>query len=561
MEAIHITMNTSSSSEVKNRAGDVDGNGANATDKKIHTDTSETADREDSEYNQTKEGQFAFEALNDATLNDEDERLPEAIDKAQRSHFTICGRKLFENEKKSGLIAKRRAQATIHTVFTDLRIQDLEKQLRQVRIDLYKLPKDFEATPKEKDKHPIFVHVLQHSTPDKFEMKREMLKIPLTDRPALEVLVVEHFVDSVTHSESTSLHTRVVGSSNTQLATKSLRIRPRPLIAHLQQITRTHISDDVSPPPVSWTVEERLMLDSIVFLQPFKLFVMHEEEIRRSLQDLEEKVHGPSSQKEAVHQSKRIHDAYNDEDLVLDLRLLVKFIDEDMAPIFDLRRRIREGTAIDIEYQDLWHLFSYGDIVVVQSDKSHAYRVLSFTGGREIQTDRLDEKEEKRPILPGFMVDCLSIKSDGLNYIPQLYTFNIRPFLGRQPITSLPVYPLKFDENRESLRRDLTAQGQRYLDLTIPPQLHRHLLGRTLDEPSHDIDAQVIIDMSMALNSVPEWRPRERSINRDQLTKADHRETFIRPTCGHMKYVQGHCGGDIAFPDLNMDEQNANEFF
>ncbi|KAI1734072.1 hypothetical protein F4680DRAFT_365008 [Xylaria scruposa] len=533
------------------------------TGDKMNTNaTPSTASREGYNEPQTKEDAVASDSLNMAAMNIGNESFQATLQTASDVLYPTLARMLLDEEKKRGTIAKRSAQATIHTTFTELRIQDLEDQLRQIRIDLYKLPANFDARAKEKDveaKHPIFHHILQRSTPDRFELREELLKIPFKDRPALEVLVIDQLTDLETGFESVPLRKRNTGLSSTHMAPKSLRVRPRPLIAHLRQITQTHISNNLFPPGESRF--GRFQQDSIVFLHPFKLFVTHEAAIRQSLRDLEEKDYNLSLQQEAPPQSNDDYTAYNDKDLLLDLKLLVKFMDEEMRPTFDLRQSIKEGIATEIEYQDLWHLFTYGDTVVVQSDRSHAYRVLSFTGGREILTDRLSEKEATEPATAGFMIDCLSIKFDGLNYIPQLDTFSIRPFVGRQSIRSLSVYPLKFDENAEILKRDMIAQGRRYLDVTIPSQSHRHLLGRTLDEPSHEIDAQVIIDMSMALNSVPEWRPKERNINRDQFTQADRRETFIPASCYHGKYEEGCCGGDIAFRDLDMDDQNVNQFF
>ncbi|KAI0860878.1 hypothetical protein F4860DRAFT_503744 [Xylaria cubensis] len=521
------------------------------TDDKANTNTPlSTASYEGYNEPQLKEDAVAADSLNTANINSGNESLNTTIHAAKRVHYPNLVRELLDDEKKRGTVAKRSAQATIHNAFTELRIQDLEDQLRRIQIDLYKLPANFNARITEESKHPIFHHTLQRSTPDRFEIGKELSKIPFKDRPALEALVVEQLTDLETHSGTTCL-------SSTHMVPKSLRIRPRPLIAHLRQVTRTHISDNLLPPE-----ETKLEQDSIVFLQPFKLFVTHEAAIRQSLRDLEEKDHDPSLQQGAPPQSNDNRTGYSDKDLLLDLQLLVKFMDEDMRPTFDLRQSIKEGIATEIEYQDLWHLFAYGDAVVVQSDRSHAYRVLSFTGGREILIDRLSRREETEPATVGFMIDCLSIKFDGINYIPQLDTFSIRPFVGRQPIRSLSVYPLKFDKNPESLKRDMIAQGRRYLDVTIPSQSHKHLLGRTLDEPSHEIDAQVIIDMSMALNSMPEWRPEERSIERDQFTEADRRETFIPSNCRHNdKYDEGCCGGDIAFKDLDIDDQNVNQFF
>ncbi|TRX92150.1 hypothetical protein FHL15_007017 [Xylaria flabelliformis] len=548
-------MNTSSAQEiteiVSNVSRDETDSGVTAVPigDKVDTNASlRTASCEDYKEPQTNENVVASDSLNMEAINNENETLDAVIRFAQRVQHPVMARKLLDEEKKRGTVAKRSVQATIHNAFTEQRIKDLEDQLRQIQIDLYKLPANFNAPIKEEAKHPIFHHALQRSTPDRFEMGKELSKIPFKDRPALEALVVEQLTDLETQSGTTGL-------SNT--VPKSLRIRPRPLIAHLRQVTRTRISDNLLPPE-----EAELEQDSIVFLQPFKLFVTHEAAIRQSLRDLEEKDHYLSWQQGAPPQSNDNRIGYNDKDLLLDLQLLVKFMDEDMRQTFDLRQSIKEGIAIEIEYQDLWHLFAYGDAVVVQSDRSHAYRVLSFTGGRDILIDRLGPREATEPATVGFMIDCLSIKFDGLNYIPQLDTFSIRPFIGRQSIRSLSVYPLKFDKDSENLKRDMIEQGRRYLDVTIPSQSHRHLLGRTLDEPSHEIDAQVIIDMSMALNSVPEWRLKERNINKDQFTKADRRETFIPSNCLHNdKYDEGCCGGDIAFKDLDMDDQNVNQFF
>ncbi|KAI0548228.1 hypothetical protein F4679DRAFT_551690 [Xylaria curta] len=538
------------------------------TGDKVNTDAPpSTASCEVYNKPQTRDDAVASDFANTAARNIGNEGFYAAFDNAQDAQDSLIARALLDKEKKQGTIARRSAQATIHTAFTELRIQDLEDQLRQIQIDLYKLPANFDARVEREAKHPIFHHTLQRSTPDRFELRKELLKIPFKDRPALEVLVVEQLTDLETRFESVPLRKGNTGLSSTHPAPKSLRVRPRLLIAHLQQITQTHISNNILPLDELSSDEDEFEQDSIVFLQPFKLFVAHEAAIRQSLRDLEEKDYNLSLQQEVPPQKNDNRTAYNEKDLLLDLKLLVKFMDEDMRPTFDLRQSIKEGSATEIEYQDLWHLFAYGDTVLVQSDRSHAYRVLNFTGGRDILIDRLSPGEATQPVMAGFMIDCLSIKFNGLSYIPQLDTFSISPFVGRQPIRSLSIYPLKFDKDSEILKRDMIAQGKRYVDVTIPSQSHRHLLGRTLDEPSHEIDAQVMIDMNMALNSVPEWRPKWRNINRDQFTKADRRETFIPANCHrdkysfHGKYKEGCCGGDVAFKDLDMDDRNVNQFF
>ncbi|KAI0427951.1 hypothetical protein F5Y09DRAFT_314758 [Xylaria sp. FL1042] len=494
--------------------------------------------------------EIASNLLRNAILENGDEDIFDTKGTASDCQHEILIMGLLEKERGQGILERRRMQSIIHTTFTDRRIQSLEEQLRKLKIDLYKLPEDFEVHSHSR-KHPVFRHVLQRSTIDQFDLRKESMHIPNKERPALEVLVVEQLTDSGAYTKSNPPHAKVAGLRSTYMAPKRLRVRSRPLIAHLQQVTRTHISKDVVPYP------NPTEQPNIVFLRPFKFFVTYEEDIKQSLKALEQNLDGHSHTTTQPEDPKK---TFSDKDLLLDLKLLVNFIDEDLKPTLDLRRKINEGTAADIEYEDLWHLFKCGDVVSVESDKSHAYKVLSFMGGRDILVDRLTENQQVPPDVDGFMIDCLSIIFDGIKYVPQLKTFSIRPFVGSRPITSLPIYPLRFDNDKENLRRDMIAKGRQYLEVTIPPQSHRHLLGSTLDEPPHDIDSQVIIDTSMALSRVPEWRPQIQNVNRDQLTKTDGRETHIVPYCGHSKYGQGCCGSDIAFRDLDMDDMNVNRF-
>ncbi|KAI3317698.1 hypothetical protein HD806DRAFT_514024 [Xylariaceae sp. AK1471] len=507
---------------------------------------------------QSEEEVAAVEVLNHAALENGEEDLEDAMNAAQTSQYPSLAQNLLQDEKAKGILERRTMQATIHMAFTELRIRDLEEQLRKVKIDLYKLPDDFQVPKLDEKGHPTFQHVLQRSTPDQFKSSKDLINIPSKDRPALEALVIEQLKDLETYSKLSAPRGLGTGFSkgtpSTHQVPESLRIRPRPLIAHLQRVTRTHISNDLAPPL------ENENQKNIVFLRPFKLLVMYEEEIRESLRILEKEDDELSTQQESEVQIENNEKTYNGKDLLLDLRLLVKFLDEDLRPTLELRQKIKDGTATDLEYQDLWHLFNYGDIVLVQSDKSHAYRALNFTGGREPLIDRMEKGQERQTALDGFVVDCISMKCDGSNYLPQLEVFTIRPFFGRQPITSLPLYPLKFDENSDGLKRNLIAQGRRYLDVTIPPQSHKHLRGRTLDEPPHDIDSQVIIDMTMAVNNVPEWRPQTRGINKDQFTKGDPRETQFPASCLHRRYTEGCCGGDVAFKDLEIDHLALNNF-
>ncbi|KAI1328142.1 hypothetical protein F5Y16DRAFT_398785 [Xylariaceae sp. FL0255] len=499
--------------------------------------------------------------IKDAIEKMGDETAEEAMDNSTTAQYSSLGATLLDDETQQGIVIRRAKQAVIHTAFTEMRIERMEKDLKQIKKDVYKLPIDFIVT--KKQHHPVFNHVLQRSSPGDFKLSKAGMKIRPEQRPALEVEILEQIKPSAANPEELSPPRRTnTGLSEAQLnvykSPQSLRVRPRPLLAHLQRVTRVQASDTLEP------AKNALEQNAVLFLSPFKLFVNYEKEIRQSLVDLEIAVNELSDQSDSDdaaegHKSPaRNEKLFKDEDLLLDLKLLVQFLDEDLQPIFDMRKKLRDGTALDIDYQNLYHLFKRGDIVMVQSDRSHAYRVASFTGGREPLCDEIDKSIKPKPV-DGFVLDLLSIRYDGSQYIAQLDHFSIRPFLGRLPISSLPVYPLKYDSNTD-LEEELVAQGKRFVELTSSPWLHKHLRGKTLDEPSHDIDAQVIVDMKMAMSAVPRWKPSGKRITQNELTAADVRETKLTPYCGDQVHFEGCCGGDIAFKDLRLDDMDATKF-
>ncbi|KDN62425.1 hypothetical protein CSUB01_04892 [Colletotrichum sublineola] len=347
--------------------------------------------------------------------------------------------------------------------------------------------------------------------------------------------------------------------SNELQTPERLRIRSYSLLTHLEQIS----GSDVYSLAQKSRLDGEKLHGGVVFLRPFKLFVRNESLIRESLEELEVKV-----RKEATtDDSTKATDSkpgntprreYEDKDLLEDLKLLVyQFLNVDLRPTFELRRMIDEGTVIEIEYGDLWHLFSRGDIVILQSDQTHARRVVNLAGGREPLSFSRDDRQPKPIRLGGFVVDCLSLGSDGSSYVPKLESITIKEYNGKRRITTLPVYPLRFDPREAEMRTKFMGVGRRLLDLTSHPFCHKVVRGKTLDEPSHELDAQVIVDMTLALTAKPEWRLRY-SISTDDFTPADKRETKEESWCKHQE--EACCGGDAIFKDLKYDEMDAAIF-
>ncbi|KAN0108850.1 hypothetical protein V8E51_008592 [Hyaloscypha variabilis] len=510
------------------------------------------------------------EVFADAMPKDE-EPLHKYINKAMNAQNSYGPQMaLFNQEKDDDKLDIRAKQAVLHLAWTDTRIREMEKQIKLLRQDVDGLPADFEV--KKLSKQPVFMYGLKRSTLSEFRLNDESKAIPNNKRPAVEVLITDHHISRLSRSipkDSVGQTAELADAADPKIVPlrraetegilqvpERLRIRSRALLTLLGRISGEELLS------VGYT---RNMENPapVVFLRPFKLFVSYEKEIRAEVRELELKIEKEAELANSaplVPGTKKELPDYDNSDLLAYLRAVIEFLDIDLRPTFELRRRIREGTATHIEYQDLWHLFNPGDVILDPSNESEAFRVLSYTGGREILIDKIEPSKKPVP-LDGFMLDCYNLNFNGSVYGPKLHTHSIRRFRGLQAITSLPVYPIKFHSSFESLRLSLLAQGTLYLELTKDSYAHKLLVGKTLDEPVEEIDAQVIVDMTLAINKNPEWNP-ELKISESDLTQADHRETHIPTFCHHHpKYNEGCCGSDVTYKDLDWDESRFSSFF
>ncbi|KAL6850625.1 hypothetical protein ACO1O0_007749 [Amphichorda felina] len=339
-----------------------------------------------------------------------------------------------------------------------------------------------------------------------------------------------------------------------------LRIRSLPLIIHLRKIPGGSL-----PVFKLSETEGKKLYSSVTFLRPFKFFIRHDTAIRKSLGDIKSlvKKEDESSQDEnQLNASKREERGFDNRDLLEDLKLLINFFDTDLKATFDLRKKIKDGTAVDIEYADLWHLFCRGEVIVSRGNKDHAFMVASVAGGRDKSSSKKDkaEKEEEKEVsfAKSFTIDCFSMGTDGSSYVPELATFAIREFHGSRPILSLPVYPLRLDPEAKDLRTKFVSRGRKLMEVTRDSFCHTSVRGKTLDEPSYEVDGQAIVDITLALNARPDWRTKE-PISIDQLTRTHKYETYEPPWC--KMESEGCCGGDIVSKDWKLDDLLTEEFF
>lgn len=190
----------------------------------------------------------------------------------------------------------------------------------------------------------------------------------------------------------------------------------------------------------------------------------------------------------------------DNEETLQHLRLLIEVFDTDLKHLFEIRRQIQDKTLTSIAYADLWLLFEYGQDVKTPESKLQIYRVLKWTGGREMLAKHgmyaelqaravIDAQSVQRADIRNnaFVVECVNFEFDGEQYGPMQKTFFIRKYDGEKPIISLPIHPLAFSPGRDVIRRRLIERGNLYLRLSrATDAAHRHYSGLTLDEPHEE---------------------------------------------------------------------------
>ncbi|KAM0227396.1 hypothetical protein ACHAPO_011582 [Fusarium lateritium] len=494
---------------------------------------------------------------------------------AHESMYDVLCKRLLNKNRRLGQLNMRSWQAAIHHNFTTLRIEELEKEVKALRKTVYDLEDDHDFD-NRKERFPLHLHELKRSNPYEFVLNADTVRLPTLQQPALEVRLpggapLKQVPSPASPKEDTtsneeSCHPDTVEKKPFEITPDRLRIRSRPLMFQLEQLTGTPIVSKVATD----NVKGDKVYNSMVFLRPFQFFIKHEMAIRKSVADVEAELETESktasglqsdSKRSGLKQDKLDQQQFLTKDLLDDLKLLITFLDMDLHPTLHLVNAIKEGTAAEIEYADLKHLFRRGDIVVVGTYQAYARMVVNVAGGRDPLTHKLRDEDKETPIpVNGFAIDCISLGSSGTSVIPKLEQFSIRRFHGTQPISSLPIYPLKFDPNAKSLRNKFIQGGKHFSSITRDSFCHKRVVGKTVDEPSTNLDAEVIVDMTLAMNAKPEWRSISH-VSTDDFTRNDNREIEEPPWCKHSnKYSSTCCGSDAIFDDLDLDDIDAQEF-
>jgi hypothetical protein len=183
-------------------------------------------------------------------------------------------------------------------------------------------------------------------------------------------------------------------------------------------------------------------------------------------------------------------------------------MDVDLKNAFQVSKSIDNLSLKTIEFNYLWHLFKPGSLVLYQQGMRdpamlRAFTVLHVTGGRisfdtdnrrreyreSIKWDSESESEQQNEALAKcgyhtttFIIDCVYLDSDGAVLGPRPRRFVIPAYPGEKAITSLEVYPAKFDPNYTTFIESLVARGKRFLSVSQASGSHQRYSGSTIRE-------------------------------------------------------------------------------
>ncbi|KAH7320651.1 hypothetical protein B0I35DRAFT_427533 [Stachybotrys elegans] len=221
-----------------------------------------------------------------------------------------------------------------------------------------------------------------------------------------------------------------------------------------------------------------------------------------------------------------------------DMRCYVKFIDEEVMPLY----AAFDGSSADkVKFEDLWCLYRPGDLIYMP--------VAGEAGGRYHEVWRVYKVAEPEPDSEkdaaaafgwfdddfggsddksAFKIGAYYIDNDGNNFGAVARTFEVPSFVGERQITSLEVYPIRYRENHDQLIGKLKTQGQRFTDYLEDRHQQYSAWSLTRNPPSRRttpeeeilenedyqkmrhpefVESDVIVDLTEAYQKMPSWMP------------------------------------------------------
>ncbi|KAJ9639789.1 hypothetical protein H2204_003582 [Knufia peltigerae] len=175
----------------------------------------------------------------------------------------------------------------------------------------------------------------------------------------------------------------------------------------------------------------------------------------------------------------------------------------DCQPRHKVDRGILSSTQpASVSFEMIWALFKDGDLIVV-TDKFKENRFFKFTHLEE-NVDRVNGRPDvcEKLAICGW---CIVWDSEQKSFAQQSYKFYIESFLGYRKVRTLPIYPLRCEEEKraDSMKAELEKRGRDWAHLASQAPscfeyngtaLYTHDGQRGLSETGMQLNGRIIID-------------------------------------------------------------------
>ncbi|KAG4439355.1 hypothetical protein IFR05_005167 [Cadophora sp. M221] len=227
-----------------------------------------------------------------------------------------------------------------------------------------------------------------------------------------------------------------------------------------------------------------------LILTPFKYLVTYHKAFWERLREEETKLQ--ALQAENLDPDKGA--TFDENDMSSSKAALIQFLDEDLQSTHELRARISDSTLQKIAFDDLWHLFAPGQLVISR-DQKQAYQVMHVTefGLTSAETE-------------------------------------IVPYSGKRSILSLDVYPIAMPgkDVAQKLEEKLVARGEKFVKLTNVKHKRYTGLSRDCDTVERVGDTQFKLDQRTPfLDSSGLLEHRNLDMIKDDTEKTMDRERLL----------------------------------
>jgi len=197
------------------------------------------------------------------------------------------------------------------------------------------------------------------------------------------------------------------------------------------------------------------------------------------------------------------------------VRTYVEFVEKHVLPLW---QEAQGTTKRKVTFFDLWRSFKPGEILY-RPPATDSYKDRGETSSRPVNkmyqgawrlySMVLDRFSDQEPNDNEFVrtrdldLSCYYIDYDGTSYLPVTKSFTIKDFEGERDITTLPIYPMRFAKDRDSLMEKFLKQGEHFHFIKTVKYLHYD--GWTLTQGptgtsdskklfSEHIDSGVVVD-------------------------------------------------------------------